>query len=45
MKARWVEVAGHGGQQQEEGHVGGGLYLISFKGFPESALPNLLDVG
>jgi hypothetical protein len=23
----------------------GGLYLISFEGFPKSALPNLLDVG
>ena len=40
-----LQVAGHGGKDQEEGHMGARLYLISFKCFPKGALPNFLDVG
>lgn len=40
-----LRVAGHGSEQREGGHMGGGLYLVSFEGFSKGALPNLLDVG
>ncbi|KAA6426966.1 MAG: hypothetical protein FRX49_03290 [Trebouxia sp. A1-2] len=28
-----LRVAGHGSEQREGGHMGGGLYLVSFEGF------------